>query len=72
VTAEAFLGGAGERRGLGREELLSGALLLGSLTTAVPLVALDGEPCALPPAMVRACEAFRERLRADAALQKKL
>lgn len=72
VTAEAFLEGTGERRGLGREELLSGALLLGSLTTAVPLVALDGERCALPPAMVRACEAFRERLRADAALQKKL
>jgi branched-subunit amino acid aminotransferase/4-amino-4-deoxychorismate lyase len=72
VTAEAFLAGAGERRALGREELLSGALLLGSLTTAVPLLTLDGEECAQPPAMLRACEAFRERLRTDAALQKTL
>lgn len=72
VTAEAFLGGAGERRGLGRDELLSGALLLGSLTTAVPLLSLDGEECALPPAMLRACAAFRHRLRTDAALQKRL
>ena len=72
VTTEAFLDGAGERRGLGREELLSGALLLGSLTTAVPLLSLDGVPCALPPAMLRACEAYRERLRTDAAMQKKL
>ena len=72
VTAEAFLEGAGERRGLGREELLSGALLLGSLTTAVPLLSLDGAECARPPAMLRACEAFRERLRTDAAMQKTL
>jgi branched-subunit amino acid aminotransferase/4-amino-4-deoxychorismate lyase len=72
VTAEAFLEGAGERRGLGREELLSGALLLGSLTTAVPLLTLDGVECAQPPAMLRACEAFRVRLRTDAALQETL
>lgn len=72
VTAEAFLEGAGERRGLKREELLAGAILLGSLTTAVPLLALDGAACATPPGMLRACEAFRERLRTDAALQKKL
>jgi 4-amino-4-deoxychorismate lyase len=72
VTTEAFLDGAGERRGLGRDELLSGALLVGSLTTAVPLLSLDGAGCALPPAMLRACEAFRERLRTDAAMQKKL
>ena len=72
VTAEAFLDGAGERRGLGRGELVSGALLLGSLTTAAPLLSLDGEECARPPAMLRACEAFRERLRGDAALQKRL
>jgi len=72
VTAEAFLGGAGERRGLGRNELLSGALLLGSLTTVVPLLSLDGTECSLPAAMLRACEAFRERLRTDAAMQKTL
>jgi branched-subunit amino acid aminotransferase/4-amino-4-deoxychorismate lyase len=72
VTTEAFLGGAGERRGLGREELLSGALLLGSLTTAAPLVSLDGAECARPTGILRACEAFRERLRSDAAMQKKL
>lgn len=72
VTAEAFLGGAGERRALARAELLGGALLLGSLTTAAPLLALDGEACAAPPAMLRACEAFRERLRTDAAMQKRL
>lgn len=72
VTTEAFLGGAGERRGLRRDELRSGAILLGSLTTAVPLLTLDGVDCAMPPAMLRACEIFRERLRTDAALQKKL
>lgn len=72
VTTEAFLDGAGERRGLGREELLAGALLLGSLTTAAPLVSLDGVECALPPAMLRACESYRERLRTDAAMQKRL
>ncbi len=72
VTTEAFLDGAGERRGLDRGELLSGALLLGSLTTAVPLLSLDGEECDVPPAMARACEAFRERLRTVAALQKTL
>ena len=72
VTAEAFLDGAGERRGLDREELLSGGILLGSLTTAVPLLSLDGVECDRPPAMLRACEAFRRRLRTDAALQKRL
>ena len=72
VTAEAFLGGGGERRGLAREELLGGALLLGSLTTAAPLLALDGVEAARPPAMLRAGEAFRERLRSDAAMQKTL
>lgn len=72
VTTDAFLDGAGERRGLDREELLSGALLLGSLTTAVPLLSLDGIECNRPPAMLRACEAFQGRLRTDAALQKRL
>jgi branched-subunit amino acid aminotransferase/4-amino-4-deoxychorismate lyase len=72
VTAEAFLEGAGERRGLGRGELLAGSFLLGSLTTAAPILSLDGEECARPPAMLRAIEAFRERLRTDAALQKSL
>ncbi len=72
VTAEAFLEGAGERRGLERRELLSGAILLGSLTTAVPLLSLDGIECVRPPAMLRACEAFQRRLRTDAALQKRL
>ena len=72
VTTEAFLGVRGERRGLRREELLAGALLIGSLTTAAPLASLDGEECARPESMLRACEAFRERLRTDAALQKKL
>ena len=72
VTAEAFLEGAGERRGLDREELVSGAILLGSLTTAVPLLSLDGVDCSRPAAMLRACEAFQVRLRTDAALQKKL
>lgn len=70
VTAEAFLGGAGERRTLARAELLGGALLLGSLTTAAPLLALDGEACAVPAEMFRACEAFRARLLGDAAMQK--
>lgn len=72
VTAEAFLSGTGERRGVRREELLAGSFLLGSLTTAAPVLSLDGEECDRPEAMLRAIEAFRERLRTDAALQKTL
>ena len=72
VTALAFLEGAGERRGLKRGELLSGAILLGSLTTAVPLLSLDGVECLRPPAMLRACETFQGRLRTDTALLKRL
>ena len=71
VTTDAFLDGAGERRGLGREELLAGTLLVGSLTTAAPLLSLDGEECALPAAMLGARDAFVERLRTDAAMQKR-
>jgi branched-subunit amino acid aminotransferase/4-amino-4-deoxychorismate lyase len=70
VTAEAFLDGTGERRGLERDELLAGAILLGSLTTAVPLLSLDGVECSRPPEMLRSCEAFQGRLRTDSALQK--
>ena len=70
VTAEAFLDGAGERRSLDRTELLAGAILLGSLTTAVPLLSLDGIECSRPPEMLLACDAFKARLRTDAALQK--
>ena len=72
VTAAAFLQGRGERRGLRREELLAGALLLGSLTTAAPILSLDGAECARPADMLKAVEAFRERLRSDPSLQKPL
>jgi branched-subunit amino acid aminotransferase/4-amino-4-deoxychorismate lyase len=67
VTADAFTLGQGRRRPLARGDLLAGAVVLGSLTLAAPLVSLDGMPCAQPAAMLARIAAFNQRLVAEAA-----
>lgn len=69
VTAAAFLGGRGRPGAIGAAEIRAGSLLLGSLTKAVPVLSLDGEPCARPEAMLAEVRDFNERLSGDAALQ---
>ena len=72
VTAEAFLAGRGTRRSVTPHEVRRGALLLGSLTTAVPVLTLDGEPCAVPREVRDEAAAFNDRLRHDPALSTEL
>lgn len=72
VTAEAFLAGRGTRRAVLPEEVRRGAVLIGSLTTAAPIVALDGVPCAAPEAMVAEVTSFTARLRTDPSLSRPL
>jgi hypothetical protein len=43
-------------------DLRAGAVVLGSLTLAAPLVSLDGEPCACPPSMLERIAAFNAEL----------
>lgn len=62
VTAGAFLNGRGVPGRITEREIRAGALLLGSLTKAVPIVSLDGEPCATPEGMRAEIRAFNERL----------
>ncbi len=45
---------------------------MGSLTTAAPLLTLDGKPCAQPPEMLARIREFRERLLHDPALSRAL
>ncbi|HKC24403.1 MAG TPA: aminotransferase class IV, partial [Thermoanaerobaculia bacterium] len=66
VTAAAFLGGSVKVAPVRAEDVRNGALLLGSLTEVVPIVALDGEPCAVPEEMREAARAFNRRLVEDA------
>jgi len=72
VTQAAFLASGSTAARLTREQLLSGALVVGSLTKAVPLLELDGAPCQVPPAMREAAAAFNERLASDPALASEL
>lgn len=65
VTAAAFLGGRGRPGTISAAEIRGGALLLGSLTKAVPIVSLDGEPCTQPEEMLAEIRAFNERLVSD-------
>lgn len=61
VTAAAFLGGAEPARAALTPALLrEGAVLLGSLTLAAPLLSLDGEPCAVPADMAQRIRRFCE------------
>ncbi len=68
VTAAAFFDGQASVAPIGEERLRAGAILLGSLTTAAPLLTLDGKPCAQPPEMLARIRSFRERLLHDPAL----
>jgi 4-amino-4-deoxychorismate lyase len=70
VTAAAFFEGGEAVAPLGESDLRAGAVLLGSLTTAAPLLSLDGLPCAQPPAMLARIRAFRERLLEDPSLSR--
>jgi branched-subunit amino acid aminotransferase/4-amino-4-deoxychorismate lyase len=68
VTAAAFLSEGDATAPLTGEALRAGSLLCGSLTLAVPLVALDGAPCEVPPAMDERIRDFNRRLLSDPAL----
>jgi branched-subunit amino acid aminotransferase/4-amino-4-deoxychorismate lyase len=68
VTAAAFLAGNAAVRPVFAADVKSGALLLGSLTEVVPVVSLDGEPCAVPEGMLAAARAFNARLVSDVSL----
>jgi branched-subunit amino acid aminotransferase/4-amino-4-deoxychorismate lyase len=68
VTAAAFLGASVRVAPVFGADVRQGALLLGSLTNVVPIVTLDGEPCAVPEEMRGAARAFNERLVGDASL----
>jgi 4-amino-4-deoxychorismate lyase len=67
VTAAAFFGGQSAVALFTAEKLREGALLLGSLTMATPLITLDGTPCARPPEMLARIAEFNRRLLHDPA-----
>jgi branched-subunit amino acid aminotransferase/4-amino-4-deoxychorismate lyase len=69
VTAAAFLDGRGSPGRITADDIRRGALLLGSLTKAVPIVTLDGEPCAQPDEMGEDIRAFNGRLVSEPAWQ---
>jgi 4-amino-4-deoxychorismate lyase len=68
ATAAAFLDGGFASAPLTAELLRDGALLLGSLTMATPILTLDGRSCARPPDMLARVAAFNRRLLEDPAL----
>ncbi len=68
VTAAAFLSEGDATVPLTPETLRAGSLLCGSLTLAVPLIALDGAPCVVPAAMDERIRDFNRRLLSDPAL----
>jgi len=72
VTAAAFFDGGEAVAPIAESDLRAGGVLLGSLTTAAPLLSLDGIPCAQPPAMLERIRAFRERLLGDPSLSREL
>lgn len=67
VTAAAFLGGSSASAPLTMEKLREGAILLGSLTMATPILTLDGNPCACPAEMLARISEFNRRLLQDPA-----
>jgi hypothetical protein len=69
VTTGAFLGDRGAAGRITKERIRAGALLLGSLTKAVPILSLDSEPCATPEGMLDEIRAFNHRLVSDPAWQ---
>lgn len=72
VTAAAFFEGRASVAPIGEEHLRAGGVLLGSLTTAAPLLSLDGKPCAQPKEMLGRIEGFRDRLLRDPSLSRAL
>jgi branched-subunit amino acid aminotransferase/4-amino-4-deoxychorismate lyase len=68
VTAAAFFGGRAALAPLTAEKLREGAILLGSLTMATPILSLDGAPCARPPEMLARIAEFNRGLLEDPAL----
>jgi 4-amino-4-deoxychorismate lyase len=67
VTAAAFFGGSAASAPLTAEKLREGAILLGSLTMATPILTLDGVPCGCPPEMLARVAEFNRRLLQDPA-----
>lgn len=72
VTAAAFFDGEAAVAPIGENDLRAGSVLLGSLTTAAPLLSLDGRPCAQPAGMLARIRSFRERLLGDPSLSRAL
>lgn len=72
VTAAAFFDGQAAVAPIGERDLRAGGILLGSLTTAAPILSLDGSACAQPPGMLARIRTFRERLLEDPALSRAL
>lgn len=70
VTAAAFFDGQAAVAPIVEGDLRAGGVLLGSLTTAAPLLSLDGKPCAQPPAMLARILEFRRRLLEDPSLSR--
>ena len=62
VTAAALAGDTPPRGTLSRALLRRGAMVLGSLTKAAPVLTIDGEACLQPPAMRERIEAFNRSL----------
>jgi 4-amino-4-deoxychorismate lyase len=67
VTAAAFFGDTSASAPLTAEKLREGAILLGSLTMATPILTLDGAPCERPPEMLARIAEFNRRLLDDPA-----
>lgn len=68
VTTRLFLAGRGTAAILTAVDVRQGAMLLGSLTKAAPIISLDGVACEQPSAMLDDIHAFNERISSDATL----
>ena len=62
VTAAAMIGHEVGRGVLSREMILRGAMVAGSLTKAAPLLAIDGEVCDTPQAMLDRVRSFNQEM----------
>lgn len=61
-VSRAALAPGAPSRPLSFDDLTCGSVLAGSLTKAVPIVSIDGVPCALPPGMADAARDFSRKL----------
>ncbi len=63
VTVAAFIASTPAAfRPIGLDELRQGAILLGSLTCAAPLLSIDGQACEVPPALAERMREFNDEL----------